>query len=108
VGGRALLVYRERSASWAGSERVLAYMVKVLRELGYFTTVLTFDGEWGNGFEKPDVLRGVPGLMEVRIGVYSGLLRGFIHSPMNATLGLGAGSTWLLMPPTMTLGVGLT
>ena len=61
MGGRALLVYRERSASWAGSERVLAYMVKVLRELGYFTTVLTFDGEWGNGFEKPDVLRGVPG-----------------------------------------------
>ena len=47
MGGRALLVYRERSASWAGSERVLAYMVKVLRELGYFTTVLTFDGEWG-------------------------------------------------------------
>jgi glycosyltransferase involved in cell wall biosynthesis len=59
--GRALLIFRWDIAKFAGSERVFAYMVRVLKELNYSTVVLTFGGKWDDNFTQPDVFRSIPG-----------------------------------------------
>ncbi|WP_291767900.1 hypothetical protein, partial [Caldivirga sp. UBA161] len=60
---RALVIYRDRSAIWSGSERVMGYLVRVLKELNHEVTLITFDGVWDNNFPgpKPDRLMSSPG-----------------------------------------------
>ena len=59
--GRALLISRWVIEKFAGSERVLAYMVKALKELNYSTVVLAFGGKWDSNFTQPDAFRSIPG-----------------------------------------------
>jgi glycosyltransferase involved in cell wall biosynthesis len=59
--GRALLITRWVIEKFAGSERVLAHMVKALKELNYSTVVLAFGGKWDSDFTQPSVFRSIPG-----------------------------------------------
>jgi len=73
---KALLIFRWDINTWAGSERVLAYMVRALKELGYSTFVLIFGGRWSDSFDRPDILRSIPGPNRGRVfrfikGAYS-------------------------------------
>lgn len=60
---KALVIYRDRSVIWSGSERVMGYLVRVLKELNHEVTLITFDGAWDSSFPgpRPDKLMGSPG-----------------------------------------------
>ncbi|MGC9119604.1 MAG: hypothetical protein ACP5I3_11565 [Thermoproteus sp.] len=58
---KILILYRDTTNRWGGTERVLASFVRLFKEVGHYVKVISFDGSWDESFMgiKPDEIEGI-------------------------------------------------